>query len=106
MRGASPITPGDHVLTWTLTKTGRKEGTGVLDLDGTEIGRVDIPRIIRGWMPFDGLDVGCNNVGPVATTYESPFRFTGEIDKIVVDLLDETPGPDADVEMRTEMGKQ
>ncbi|MGA0862514.1 MAG: arylsulfatase [Ilumatobacteraceae bacterium] len=106
VRGAVDVSPGDHVLTWTLTKTGRKEGTGVLELDGVEIGRVEIPRIIRGWMPFDGLDVGCNNVGPVATSYESPFRFTGTIERIVVDLLDDAPGPDAAVEMRTEMGKQ
>ena len=78
----------------------------MLELDGVEIGRVEIPRIIRGWMPFDGLDVGCNNVGPVATSYESPFRFTGTIDRVIVDLLDDAPGPDAAVEMRTEMGKQ
>ncbi len=46
-------------------------------VDGTSVATVDIPRIIRGWMPFSGLDIGCDNGAPVGTTYESPFRFTG-----------------------------
>ena len=100
------IGPGDHVLTWTLTKVGRKEGRGELVLDGRVVGTVEIPRIIRGFMPFNGMDVGANNVAPVATTYEAPFRFTGTIDRIVVDLLDDAQGPDAGVELRSEMGKQ
>ena len=106
VRDGHDIAPGDHVLTWTLTKVGRKEGRGELVLDDRVVGTVDIPRIIRGFMPFNGLDVGCNNVAPVATTYESPFRFTGIIDRIVVDLLGDAPGPDAEVELRSEMGKQ
>jgi hypothetical protein len=66
---------------------------------------VEIPRIIRGWMPFNGMSVGADTVAPVGTTYESPFRFTGTLHRVEVELLDDS-GPHAATEHRSEMGKQ
>jgi len=106
VRGTQNLTPGDHVITWKLTKVERASGHGTLSVDGVEVASVDIPRIIRGWMPFNGLHVGRNNGAPVGTTYESPFPFTGTLHRIEVELLDRVPGPDRDIEMRSEMGKQ
>ena len=84
----------------------RTGGTGVLRLDGKDVGSVEVPRMIRGWMPFNGLDVGCDNGAPVSPSYSSPFRFTGTIKWIDVELLDANPGPDAKVHHDSEMGKQ
>jgi arylsulfatase A-like enzyme len=106
VRGTQNLTPGDHVITWTLTKVERASGHGTLSVDGVEVASVDIPRILRGWMPFNGLHVGRNNGAPVGTTYEAPFPFTGKLHHIEVELLDKVPGPDRDIEMRSEMGKQ
>jgi arylsulfatase len=106
VRGRQNLTSGDHVITWKLTKVERASGHGTLSVDGVEVASVDIPRIIRGWMPFNGLHVGRNNGAPVGTTYESPFPFTGTLHRIEVELLDRVPGPDRDIEMRSEMGKQ
>lgn len=106
VRGKQNLTPGDHVITWKLTKVERASGHGTLSVDGVEVASVDIPRIIRGWMPFNGLHVGRNNGAPVGTTYEAPFPFTGKLHHIEVELLDKVPGPDRDIEMRSEMGKQ
>jgi len=106
VRGTQNLTPGDHVITWRLTKVERASGHGTLSVDGVEVASVDIPRIIRGWMPFNGLHVGRNNGAPVGTSYESPFPFTGTLHRIEVELLDKVPGPDRDIEMRSEMGKQ
>ena len=106
VRGTQNLTPGDHIITWELTKVERASGHGTLSVDGVEVATVDIPRIIRGWMPFNGLHVGRNNGAPVGTTYESPFPFTGTLHRIEVELLDRVPGPDRDIEMRSEMGKQ
>jgi len=106
VRGTQNLTPGDHVITWKLTKVERASGHGTLSVDGVEVASVDIPRIIRGWMPFNGLHVGRNNGAPVGTSYESPFPFTGTLHRIEVELLDKVPGPDRDIEMRSEMGKQ
>ena len=106
VRGTQNLTPGDHIITWELTKVERASGHGTLSVDGVEVASVDIPRIIRGWMPFNGLHVGRNSGAPVGTTYEAPFPFTGTLHRIEVELLDKVPGPDRDIEMRSEMGKQ
>lgn len=106
VRGTQSLTPGDHTITWRLTKVERASGRGTLSVDGVEVASVDIPRIIRGWMPFNGLHVGRNNGAPVGTTYEAPFPFTGTLHRIEVQLLDKVPGPDRDIENRSEMGKQ
>lgn len=106
VRGTQNLTPGDHIITWKLTKVERASGHGTLSVDGVEVASVDIPRIIRGWMPFNGLHVGRNNGAPVGTTYEAPFPFTGKLHRIEVELLDKVPGPDRDIENRSEMGKQ
>ncbi|TPW13300.1 MAG: arylsulfatase [Acidimicrobiaceae bacterium] len=106
IRGAAPLTPGDHTIAWTLTKLDRVSGRGELAVDGVVAGTVDIPRIIRGWMPFGGMNVGCDNGAPVATSYEAPFRFTGTLHRIEVRLLGADPGPDRAAEHRSEMGKQ
>jgi len=106
VRGTQNLTPGNHIITWELTKVERASGHGTLSVDGVEVASVDIPRIIRGWMPFNGLHVGRNNGAPVGTSYESPFPFTGTLHRIEVELLDKVPGPDRDIEMRSEMGKQ
>jgi hypothetical protein len=79
---------------------------GTLNFDGMTIGEVEIPQMIRGWMPFNGMDVGCDNGSRVSPAYVSPFRFTGNIQFVDVELLSNTPGPDAKVHHDAEMGKQ
>jgi arylsulfatase len=106
IRATAPLTPGDHTVTWTLQKLDRVSGRGELAVDGEVVGTVDIPRIIRGFMPFGGMNVGADNGSPVGTTYESPFRFTGTIHRVEVRLLDTDAAPDPTVTDRTEMGKQ
>ena len=106
VRATEQLSPGDHTITWRLTKLDRVSGRGELSVDGSVVGTLDIRRIIRGWMPFGGLNVGCDNTAPVGTTYESPFRFTGTLHRVEVRLLGDEPGPDAAAEHRSEMGKQ
>jgi hypothetical protein len=57
-------------------------------------------------LPFNGMDVGCDNGSRVSPSYVSPFRFTGQIRFIDVELLSTKPGPDAKVHHDSEMGKQ
>jgi hypothetical protein len=42
----------------------------------------------------------------VGTSYESPFRFTGTLHKVEVQLIGPDPGPDARIHHDAEMGKQ
>lgn len=77
----------------------------VLSVDGVEVATVELERIVRGWAAFSGMDVGCDNGAPVGLGYESPFRFTGTIDRVEIELLGRV-GPNPTVAMSTEMGKQ
>jgi arylsulfatase len=106
IRAQVALTPGDHELSWEFTKTTRTGGVGELRFDGKVVGSVEVPRMIRGWMPFNGMDVGCDNGAPVSPRYSSPFAFTGTIKWIDVELLDATLGPDAKIHHDAEMGKQ
>ena len=100
------LSPGDHELVWEFSKTTRTGGVGELRLDGKSVGSVEVPRMIRGWMPFNGMDVGRDNGAPVYPGYSSPFAFTGTIKWIDVELLDDAPGPDSRIHHGSEMGKQ
>ena len=106
IRAKVDLSPGDHELVWEFTKTTRTGGSGELRFDGKTIGSVEVPRMIRGWMPFNGMDVGRDNGAPVSPSYASPFEFTGTIKWIDVELLSDSPGPDAKVHHDSEMGKQ
>ncbi len=106
IRGDTPLSPGDHSITWKLTKLDRVSGRGELAVDDVTVGAVEIPRILRGFMPFGGMNVGCDNGAPVGTTYESPFRFTGDLHRVEVRLLGDAGSPDTRAEHRAEMGKQ
>ena len=106
IRAKVDLSPGDHELVWEFTKTTRTGGSGELRFDGRTIGSVEVPRMIRGWMPFNGMDVGRDNGAPVSPSYSSPFEFTGTIKWIDVELLSDSPGPDAKVHHDSEMGKQ
>ena len=106
IRAKVDLSPGDHELVWEFTKTTRTGGSGELRFDGKTVGSVEVPRMIRGWMPFNGMDVGRDNGAPVSPSYTSPFEFTGVIKWVDVELLSDSPGPDAKVHHDSEMGKQ
>ncbi len=81
-----PLGPGRHTVRYEFLRTGRVDGVCRLLVDGVEVASAVIPRIIRGFMPFEGLDIGADLGSPVGD-YESPFRFTGTIHEVVVELL-------------------
>lgn len=101
--GDAPLAPGAHAICWELTKVGRIEGRGTFSVDGVEVGRVDIPRIMRGWLPFEGLDVGCDRGSPVGD-YNAPFAFTGVLHDVTVELIEGSTNTAIAVD--AEMGKQ
>ena len=109
VRGDAVLAPGDHTISWTLTRVDRTGGRGELAVDGRVVAAVDLPRILRGFASFSGMSVGADPGAPVGTTYESPFRFTGALHRVDVEIHRRTrsePAPDPTAELRTEMGKQ
>ena len=80
------LKPGKHTIVFDFKFDGPgigKGGTGVLSVDGKELGRQTMPHTIPSLMSIDEtFDIGIDTRTPVDDSYELPFRFTGTIDKL------------------------
>jgi arylsulfatase len=89
--GADALTPGKHTILFDFKYDGPgfgKGGTGVLSVDGKEVDRKTIPHTIPFLMTIDeSFDVGVDTrTGVDDADYQPPFRFTGKLDKLTVNL--------------------
>ena len=84
--GLSSLGEGRHSIVFDFKYDGPgpgKGGTGVLSVDGKEVSRKTIAHTIPLMITADEtFDIGLDNQSPVDFTYESPFPFTGTIDKL------------------------
>lgn len=106
VRGVSAVGEGDHVVAVRFVRDDAGAAHVSLAVDDVVVGEMDVPRIIRGFMPFAGLSVGSDCGAPVGATYDSPFAYEGDLHFVDVEVLGRSPRPDAEVEQRVEMGKQ
>ena len=89
------IPPGRHVLSAEVhvDKEG-KFGTGgkvTLRLGKQKIGEGRFEKQIAGFFTAnESFDIGCDTCSPVSDLYESPFAFSGEIVKVMVDVSEAT----------------
>jgi arylsulfatase len=89
------IPAGRHVLSAEIKvdKEG-KFGTGgnvTLRIGKKKIGEGRFEQQVAGYFTVnETFDVGCDTVSPVSDLYESPFPFTGEIIKVMVDVSEAT----------------
>jgi len=89
---ASPqvLGPGKHTLVFDFKYDGGgmgKGAMGTLSADGKQIAQGKIERTVPIRYSLDeGLDVGEDTGTPVNLTYDVPFKFTGKIAKVVIDL--------------------
>ena len=89
--GEQALTPGKHSVVFDFTYDGPgfgKGGTGVLSVDGTEVASQTIPHTIPFLATIDeSFDVGVDTRTPVDDKdYKVPFRFTGTLDKLTVEV--------------------
>lgn len=96
------IPEGDHVFTFEFTPTGKPDiakGKGVpanikLFVDGKPVGTGDLSVTIPLTLGLAaGVSVGADSGSPVmlADEYISPFRFTGQVKKVLVDVSGQAP---------------
>jgi arylsulfatase len=105
--GTAELAPGSHTLAFRFDKTGEHEGRGTLLVDGDEVGAGDIPRFTptRFSITDDGLTCGYDLGMPVVDDYRSPFRFTGVLHRVTVDVDGEPfvdPEAEADLSLRAQ----
>ena len=93
--GKDALAPGKHTILFDFKYDGpgmAKGGTGVLSVDGKEVDNKKIPHTIPALMSVDeSFDVGVDTrTGVDDNDYQPPFRFTGKLVKLTVNLK---PGP-------------
>jgi hypothetical protein len=84
------VTPGKHTVVFDFKYDGGgigKGGTGTIIIDGKQVAQGRIERTVPVRFSFDEtFDVGEDTGTPVSENYDVPFKFTGQIEKLVVDL--------------------
>ena len=80
---------GRAAVEFAFTKTGDNRGVGVLNVDGNEAARGELPRMLGGLFTIEGLDVGEDTGTAVSDQYETPFAFTGAIESLVIEVDDD-----------------
>ena len=90
------LSAGKHTIVFDFKSDGPglgKGGTGVLSVDGKEVARNSIEHTTPITFPEDEtFDIGQDTRTPLALIeyrYDSPFRFTGKINKVTFNLGEE-----------------
>jgi hypothetical protein len=108
-----PVPPGRHQLRFEFEPTGAPDfmagkgapGRAQLYVDGRLAGQAEFPVTTPIGLNPGGLTCGANPGSPVVADYTSPFRFTGTLHTVTVDvsgdLISDTEG-----EMRMAMARQ
>jgi len=101
IRSDHVLRPGHHEVTYVFTKTADHTGVGRLLVDDEVVGEGTIPRFtpMRFSLTGAGLSCGYSDGLPVTRRYRAPFRFTGTIHRVVVEVDgDAFLDPEADVQ--------
>ncbi len=108
-----PVPTGTHELRFEFEPTGQPDlphGRGApgrlqLYIDGTLVADADTPVTTPFVLNPGALTCGANPGSPVTPDYPSPFRFTGTLHKVTVDVSGELI-TDTESEMRVAMARQ
>lgn len=84
---ATPLPTGKVTVRFDFAYDGGgpgKGGTGTVN--NRKVGQGTIPKTVAGRFGVESLDFGKDLQAPVSSAYKPPFRFTGDIDKVVIDI--------------------
>jgi len=82
----SEIPTGHSVLRMVFDLTDSHKGSSALYINGQEVGSTELETVIREYSLEEGLEIGRDPQTPVSDSYESPFKFTGTIEKVVLEV--------------------
>jgi arylsulfatase len=84
VRSDTTVPTGKSTVRVYFRKKG-KRGTLTLSINEKECGSITIPYILFV-LSFYGMDIGQDSLSPVTKEYEAPFKFSGVIHRVVIDL--------------------
>ena len=93
--GPEPVPAGRATIRYDFAYDGGKPGaggTGRLSVNGTQVaqGRIDRTECC-GFSADEGADVGRKEGTPVSEDYQVPFKFTGRIARVGIDVKNPSP---------------
>jgi hypothetical protein len=108
-----PVPPGRHELRFEFEPTGPPDipngkgapGRAQLYIDGTLVVETDMAVTTPIVFNPGGLTCGANPGSPVSPDYNAPFRFTGKLHRVTIDLSGELI-TDSEAEIRVAMARQ
>jgi arylsulfatase len=108
-----PVPPGRHQLRFEFEPTGKPDipqgkgapGRAQLYIDGELAGQAEFPVTTPIVFNPGGLTCGANPGSPVTPDYQAPFRFTGTLHSVTIDLSGDLI-TDTESEMRVAMARQ
>ncbi|NLG49391.1 MAG: arylsulfatase, partial [Chloroflexi bacterium] len=111
---SEPVPKGRHQLRYEFEMTGKPDiahgkgapGIGRLYIDDKQVGQIDLPLTIPILISLGGGQVcGADPGDPVTDDYRPPFKFTGTIYQVTIDLRGETIR-DREAEIKAAMVRQ
>jgi len=89
------------VLDFTYDGGLGKSGIATLIVDGTAVAQGRIERTIAFRISTaETLDIGQDTGTPVSEDYQVPFKFTGDLKKVAIQLTDAQLSPEEEKEIR------
>jgi len=91
--GEDKVSPGRHVITVDFNYDGDgvgKGGEATITVDGEKVASGRLDQTIPYRMSLDEtLDIGEDTGTPVSEDYKVPFKFTGAIEKVTINITEE-----------------
>jgi arylsulfatase len=108
-----PLPEGRHELRFEFEPTGKPDfaqgkgapGRAQLYVDRELVAETDLPVTIPVMIMPGGVSCGANPGAPVVPDYRAPFRFTGTLHSVTVDVSGDLI-TDTDSEIRTALARQ
>src|SRR5712692_9887795 len=102
--GPDQLSPGNHTILVDFSYDGGglgKGGTATLMVDGKQVAQGRIERTIPFRISADEtLDIGEDTGTPVSEDYHVPFKFTGDLKKVAIQLTDAKLSAEDEAEIR------
>jgi arylsulfatase len=95
VRSEKEVPTGKNVkLRFEFEKTGKERfgagGVGRMYINGMKVGEDQIPRTVKFmYANYEGFDIGMDTGTPVTDEYKAGARFTGIVERVVIDLSGE-----------------
>jgi arylsulfatase len=68
------------------------QGTGILSINGQQVGTIFMPRTLPFVISVEGMDIGRDRLTSVSANYSVPeFPFSGQLEKVIIELHDNRP---------------